>query len=167
MRRALQVAFFAAALLVIAQGVWHHAHSPERVAVHFNLRGEPDRWASRDLQLGFHLGTIVFLGAVFQTLLLVLRRVPDKMVNLPDKHYWLAPERRAATYDWLAGVLLGLGTAVVLFLGYVFHVVHRANLSGGNLSLSLWPAMGLLVAIVATAITAIYRRFRLPATPTP
>jgi serine/threonine-protein kinase len=71
---------------------------PERMASHFKAGGEVDGWMSRaayhafivKLGLGFPLAMPVVMCLVFSVL-------PDSMINLPNREYWLAPERRATT----------------------------------------------------------------------
>ena len=46
---------------------------------------------------GLQAFVLVVVTACFAILPAVIEGLPPRMVNLPNKDYWLAPERRAAT----------------------------------------------------------------------
>jgi uncharacterized membrane protein len=70
---------------------------PERVASHFNASGTADGWMSRANYLAFIVSLAVFLPGIVVGLCFALRFMPAWTFNLPNRDYWLAPERRAAT----------------------------------------------------------------------
>lgn len=102
---------------------------PLRLASHFDSAGNPDGWMARDAALAFSVGMVVFLGILFGALGPWICRFPDSMVNLPDKEYWLAPERRAQTYDRIADSLAWLGVMCVGLIVAMHELTFRANLS--------------------------------------
>src|SRR5436305_13166641 len=70
---------------------------PERVATHFDFRGEANGWMSKeaDLLLMAALGVglpLFLIGICYAT-----RFFPARLVNLPHREYWLAPGRRRET----------------------------------------------------------------------
>jgi len=98
---------------------WSSAHLPQRVAIHFGVNGVPNNWQTPGQYLCFMLifGTVVpaFVLGNFA----FIRRMNGWGLNIPHKDYWLAPERREETFDyvqsrgfWLAGLLLALLTIV-------------------------------------------------------
>jgi uncharacterized membrane protein len=90
--------------------------SPARVPVHFGLNGIPDRWGSSTSLLVIHLCLIGFSTLTFWALPELVRRAPSWMINLPNKDYWLVPERRAIAADKMAiwAHLLGIGVNVLV-----------------------------------------------------
>ena len=155
-------------LLVLLAGfqMWHALPLlPDRVAAHFNAQGKADGFAPKEEFVRAQAVVFALMAAVFFLLPKLLRYLPVSMINLPNKDYWFAPERREETLnaleDWMAwfGVL-----TVALILGLT-QLAIRANLSpGGHFDSSL--ATGLLVAygIGALAVTVLmFRRFRRPA----
>lgn len=91
---------------------------PERVASHFNVQGIPDDWMSRQSFLGV-MATIGTALPLFMVGMTSLHRVFPGGINLPNRDYWLAPERRSDTFDyiqrqgiWIACILQGWLTAV-------------------------------------------------------
>jgi hypothetical protein len=66
---------------------------------------------------------LLFLGAASS-----FPKYPDSRLNLPNKDYWLAPQRREETFASITGHLLWFGTATFLLLIDIFRQVFRFNL---------------------------------------
>jgi hypothetical protein len=54
--------------------------------------------------------------------------MPVSIINLPNKAFWLSPERREETFAFLYTQLAWLGCALLAFLLFVMELVFRANL---------------------------------------
>lgn len=163
MKHSLQILFLSLALAVITQAFWQHDRLPERVATHFNLAGQADGWMSRDNQTRAHIGLVLFLAIMLEGLARLSPRLPDGLINLPHREYWLAPERRAATHAWLAGLIRLIGCVLMAFFLALFHLVYRANLSGTPMLTA--PAgllVGGLLATVGLVIAGVFLRFARP-----
>lgn len=67
---------------------------PERVATHFNLQGQPDAWMSR----AGHLWAMGIFGVAFPAVLAgtvcLCSYVPKKLINIPQRDYWLSEANR-------------------------------------------------------------------------
>ena len=132
-------------------------HLPPLVASHFNGAGYPNAYMTRDFYTKFTLAFGVGLPAAIVALLsLVYSRTRD--VRLPNRDYWLAPERIAQTRSALVsfGAWLGsLMVAMVCYVHWLILVAHRSVpphfskslLLGGLLAFSLITG-GLLVALL-------------------
>lgn len=146
------------ALLVKTAAVW--ARLPERVAVHFNASGVPNGWSSRS---SFVLSVVALMSLFAASYFAIglVSRLPDRLINLPRKQYWLAPERRASTLDWLAGWARWFLVVALLFLVVTLMAVLDANLAlQPKLALPGWFIGGFAVLAVAM-ITAVFWRFLL------
>ena len=55
--------------------------------------------------------------------------MPAALLSLPNKRYWLAPERVAQTRAWLVDQCAGYGILLCVFLCYVHTLVVRAHAS--------------------------------------
>src|SRR4051812_2843603 len=67
---------------------------PVRLASHFDISGQPNGYQARG---GFALTSIslqLFLIALFTSLPWLLQRLPNQLINMPNRDYWLAPQRR-------------------------------------------------------------------------
>jgi len=159
-KQALQVAFFALVLTALAQALWQHGRMPDRVALHFNGSGWADGWGARRTHTALQIGTVLFLAAVIQGITLVHARLPKEFVNLPHRDLWLAPERAAASREWIAGAVLLIGCALLGFFIGLFHLVYRANLvPAPQLSGAVWWLAGGLAALVTVVIAALLVKF--------
>lgn len=165
MHRALQILLLTLAGLAGAQALWQHDRLPERVASHFNAAGVADGWTTRDGQTVWHVGVVLCMTALFEGLARLSPRLPGELINLPRRDYWLAPERRAATHAWLAGLARLLGCVLLVFFLALFHLVYRANLDG----IRMPPAPaglllgGLLASVGLVLAGALVRLARPPA----
>lgn len=137
---------------------------PAEVAIHFGLSGEPDGYGSRGILVGAMLGTGVLMLGLFAGLARWLPRMPDSLINLPHKGYWLAPERRAETLAEMGGSLLWIGAFTQVFLARIFWETIRFNLTGPTPEggLSIGPALIVYFALVAFLTARLFWRFRRP-----
>lgn len=93
-----------------------YSASPESVPLHYGPTGVPDRWGKPSELLAVHAGLIGIGSALFFALPALLGRLPASLVNLPNKDYWLAPERRAETTAKFAVWSSTFGTALNLLV---------------------------------------------------
>lgn len=163
MKHPLQAVFVVLVLLALTQAAWQHSRLPPQVAIHFNASGRPDTWAPREVQTIFHLATVGFMAALIECLVVVQARLPAKLVNLPHRDYWLAPERAEATRAWLVGSVLAIGCALMIFFIGLFHLVYRANLAAvPRVTPEVWWLVGGLVAVVLASLVRLLARFGRP-----
>jgi len=88
-------------------------------------------WAGNSLlQLMPIVGVLLGISAIFMLTPRMLRRVPVSLINLPNKEYWLAPERRDESMRFLEREMQWMGVLTVAFLLLVLHLAIRANLRG-------------------------------------
>jgi len=138
---------------------------PARVAVHFGAHGLANGWQTRD---GYALAMIVLIVALPLSLVALLAWLPRLgacFANLPNKDYWLAPERREGTFERLTRFAALLGVVLVVFLTAVHLIVVEANTSTRP-TLPTAPfiavMLGFAVAMIAWVVALSYG-FRRPA----
>lgn len=162
MSRVLPFLLLLTLLLALGQAVRHHATLPAQVATHFNVRGEPDAWMSRNTHAAFQAGLALFITVVFAGLARFIDRLPARFINVPHREYWFAPARRTASLQAVAALLYTIGCATLGFFMFMFHHVHRANLSGGRLELELMPLIiGQFLLVIGLVVIGLFR-FRRP-----
>lgn len=91
-------------------------------------------------------------------------RNPKAVINLPNRDYWLAPERRPATVEFIRVQLMRFGTAMLVFVCYVHWLVVQANeRSPPRLAGSAFvSAVAVFIGFIVIWIALHYRRFRRP-----
>jgi uncharacterized membrane protein len=104
---------------------------PDRYPIHFNFRGEPDRWISGSAEW-FLLPAI----ATATVLLLVgvekLSRRAPQLWNIPEKKRFLAltSEQREPIVNELSGIMNVVGLYVVLLFVVCQVMIYQSALSG-------------------------------------
>jgi len=137
----------ATGILVLA---YHRQRLPEVVASHFSASGAANGWMPRDTHILLAQGLFLFLTATFCFMGWIMARIPAKWINLPNKDYWLAGEREAATRRHLAAWGHGFGAVVNLFLIFAFHLTYLANLSDPVALDSTAMIAGLVAFVIAS-----------------
>jgi uncharacterized membrane protein len=136
---------------------WNSA--PSVVASHFDAAGRPNAWSSRDAFFGLQVAVTLGVAALFIGIPRLVRSTPARLINLPNKSFWLAPERREETMDRLASFFDAFASATVLLLLAVFELASRAS-RGGNLSSSYFlPVLASYLVFSAVWTVALIRAF--------
>jgi len=155
-------AFFYLVLLVAGVFVWLTSENlPAVVASHFGAGGAANGFSDKGTYTMLMLALVVGMPLLFAASTLLVRALPPELINMPNKKYWLAPERRAATIDALASLLLQFGVVVAVFLCFMHWLVVRANSLQPPTLPESWFFTGLAVFGAATVIWVLllYRRF--------
>ena len=122
-------------------------HLPAQIASHFGAGGAPNGWMSRNFYLLFMLAFAVILPIVIVLSMGVLPRWMPNAINLPNRAYWLDPDRREATLDYLAAHACWLGSLMVVFITAIHFLLIDANATQPP-RLSLQPFITVLVIFV-------------------
>jgi uncharacterized membrane protein len=122
------VVLWALLILALAQLVVFFPLLPERLASHFDGAGRVNGWSSRTVFVAIEGIVLLMIVLFFAALPASFRRLPDSMINLPRKRYWLAPERRDQSMEFLIGSLNWFGCACLALMVVVTHLVIRVNL---------------------------------------
>lgn len=136
---------------------------PERIASHFGANGQPNAFQDKTSFVTISLGMMALMLLLFGLAPRLLRALPSRTINLPNREYWLVPERRELALDKLATHLSVIGLMTQLFLAAVYELALEANLSRSPLNNQvMFGLLGLLYAGIITIIVRLYRDFRVP-----
>lgn len=153
-------------VLLIGFILWAHGQLPARVAVHFNGSGIPDRWSGKGELTGVTLLIVVLLFAQFSVGAILARNVPVKWWNLPNRDYWLAPERSGQTMMTVAKALLHIGIVTLILIGYLYWDAVQANLTRPDHRIQVGPvtiaAFAVIILILTIRMTLKFARFPEP-----
>jgi hypothetical protein len=179
LRRVLMVLMGALTLAALAQALYWGPQLPDRVASHFDLNDRVNGWMDRTPFLVLATVLPVLMAGVFLLLPLLLDRIPDALINLPNKDYWLAPSRRAESLARATSGLLAIGCATMLLLLVIFQSTFALNADLPSqpaaapdaagvvpqlvLPLPFLAVLGVYLATVAIVLVWMLRRFRKPA----
>ena len=113
--------------LNVLLGMHYHPLMPDQMACHFDMAGNVNGWQSKSMFYGIFYGSlaIVFFSCFLPALL--MGKLPHNMINLPNKSYWLAPERRESTMNSVASFMMELGCVVLVLEFFIMQMVFRSN----------------------------------------
>jgi uncharacterized membrane protein len=154
-------------LLLLGVMAWQTLHYypllPATMASHFDAAGRPNGFQSRAFFFGLMWAVVLLMAVAFVATPLLLRHIPPRLLNLPNKQYWLAPERIGAAQRIMADEMGWYGAGVTAFLIFVMQLALQANLRRGPLDNRLM--LGGLAAFVIFSIfwtIRFYRRLAVP-----
>lgn len=156
--------FFAILAMGILDGLRRFPMLPERVASHFGPSGMPNGWMTKEQF--YIIYALVLIPALVVEFFVVKRisRKSDARINLPNKEYWLAPERREETFTYFRKFFAWYGCALLALLVSVMGLTLRANLDAEP-RLPTAPTITAIVLFVlynVAAIVVMLRHFQNP-----
>ncbi|MFN7114188.1 MAG: hypothetical protein ACK4PK_07480 [Alphaproteobacteria bacterium] len=136
-----------------------------RMAVRFDLDGRPIGWMSKDGFTVYYLCLLAFVVGSFVAVGLLAGRIPPRLLGIPHRDYWLAPERRAESLRYLKEFHLWTGAFAGLFIVGMMEMVFKINLDDiPRLDNRLfYSATGAFCFTVLVAVLIICWRFKKPA----
>ena len=142
--------------------LWSGSQLPDRVATHFNGSGEPNGWMSRSANQMFMLAFGLAFPLFVVLLCYLTRLLPSGLVNIPRRDYWLAPERRKETSDYLVRHSLWFACLAVCFvIGIQYSMVQTNRLTPPRLSTPiLLSVAGSFLAGTAVWVVVLFHHFR-------
>lgn len=154
------IAFLLLVALVSAQVAHYYPLLPDPMASHFGLDGAPNGWSSRVTFFAIYLACLLLTAGALFILASVLKRMPERAINLPNRDYWLSAGRRDEALGYLQGMIGWCAVGVLLFMLLGTQLVIRANLTaGGRLeSGKLGWTLALLAFWIILTPVRVYRR---------
>lgn len=145
------------------QLLYYHPSMPDTMASHFDGAGRPNGFQSRDSFFALSWAMLLLVVVLFAGLRLLFRRLPARMFNVPNREYWLAPERFDETVDFVACQMEWMGIATLLLLIVVMQGVFEANQSPEpRLEGAIWWVLGGYFLFTAVWLVRFLRRLRKP-----
>jgi uncharacterized membrane protein len=122
-----RVLFFAIVLTTLAQCVHDFPLLPNRLASHFAASGIPNGWMTKT-QFMVVYGVVLLPALAIE--FWVSHRIANKpgaKLNLPNKEYWLAPERRDETFAYFEIFFAWYGCVFLFVVVFAMGLAMRAN----------------------------------------
>ena len=159
-RRLSLTVFVILTALCVAQSLYYYSLLPDRMASHFGSSGRPDAWSSKAEFVTFYLAIIGLLIVLFPGIAFGISSIPVSLMSLPNKEYWLSPEHRQETFDFLFQHALWLGSAALVFLIDIFHQVFRVNMGKTNALDHPMLSIGIFAAFTTVWVIGLFIKFR-------
>ena len=164
LNRTAKYVFWAIVLLLAWQIFSAYPRLPEKMASHFNAAGKPNGWMSKQAFLRLDLFLVGILAFLFYFSGFFMNKIPTAFINLPNKDFWLAPERRDQSLRVIANFLLWLGNGTLIFVFVLQqHVIHY-NLNSGKyfVGIGAWTPTIFYISFVFLWTVALIWMFRRP-----
>ncbi len=108
--------------------IWETSRQlPPLVGAHFGAGGIATGFVTQRSYVFTAIFACVVLPVVLVLPLSLALNNPNAVINLPNRDYWLAPERRADTVEFIRKQMMRFGTALLIFICYVHWLVVKAN----------------------------------------
>jgi serine/threonine-protein kinase len=145
----------------IAFVIYTGLYLPETVATHFGVDNQPNGGMTRSGYLIFMVSFMVGVPTIVSLAVGTLPRQFPDWTNVPNRAYWLAPERRADSLRFLSAHGKRLGSLVLmLMLGMHYTVLIANHRNPPMLPVATFSSviLGFALALVWW-IVRLYRRF--------
>jgi uncharacterized membrane protein len=136
---------------------------PATVASHFNTAGMANSLEPKQLFLELYAIVMLCIAAVYFVMPRLIFSLPAGLINIPNKAYWLAPQRRAETMEFFVDHFAILGAGTLALFVTIFQLAIAANLTTTP-TFSSPAAFGLFAAYFVFAViwlALLFVRFRL------
>lgn len=138
-----------------------YAQMPEVVASHFDGRGAPNGWQTKTAFFGFFIAMTVLSTVLGFGLPAIIGAVPIQLINLPNKQFWLSPEHRGTTMEFLKSYFAWFGCAIYLVMIVFFDYAVQSNLHPESppAASHLWYTLAAFLTFVIAWLIRLFMRF--------
>ncbi len=161
--RSISLFVFIASVLLAAVFIWSTADQlPAIIATHFDAGNKPNGWMSHMGYRQYILGFLVGLPTLSMFLAGGLPKLMPLRVNVPNREYWLSPERREASLNFLFAHGCRLGCLMAFEIAGVHYMTLEAHRSiPPQLSMQVFlPMVAIFFLGIIAWIGTLYWRFR-------
>lgn len=140
---------------------FYYPSLPETMATHFDAAGNPDGWLSKTNFVIFEFFLMLIVVGQFALIPLLVEKMPHSLVNIPNKNYWLAEERRAETFGFIRKYFEWFAVVLLLMFIAINQLVFQANIDQKNLSGNLaWLIVAAFLLFTVVWLIGLMRKFR-------
>ena len=159
--RLSHIALLAALGLAAFQLAYYYPQLPPVVAGHFNAGGVANSWQPKAVFVTVLCCVYVLFAVISWLMPQLIMSTPPALIHLPNKAYWLAPERRALTAHVLGDKMGWFGALEIGFIVCISQLVINANLPGstGHLGPALWFITSVFVIVLIAWTIRLYATF--------
>ena len=159
----LRRTFLALIALAVTQIIYYYPRMPEVVASHFDGLGAPNDWSGKNGFFGLYAAILVMLVVIFIFVPGWSEKRRHFAMKIPNRDYWLAPERLAQTRAFFRHQMMIMG---VIHVGLAIYAIQLAILANLTEQPRLHPGIGwaltLYFVILIAWLIHFYWHFRKP-----
>ena len=139
-------------------------HLPARLATHFGADGQANGWMTKVGHVRFVFGLGLGVPLFVLLVVAVVSRLGGAGLNIPNRQYWLAPERRVQTLAYMQRRMVWFACLLVLDFAMIHHLILHANtrtpvaLEGAELWLPITIILAAIVVWVVIFVRPFFRK---------
>lgn len=114
--------------LAAIQIAYYFPRLPAMVASHFDAAGAPNSFAPKGAFLELYVFVLLMLAVISLVVPRLMLVLPPEYVNLPNRDYWLAPQRRESTVTFFCDRFTIFGAGTLALIVAFFQMAIKANL---------------------------------------
>jgi len=158
----IKVHLFMSVIVNIIYSLFIFLKLKSSIAVNFQFNGlpNPNSYQSSLNYAAMQIVLCIVIAILFLMLPWLVKTLPIKYVNIPNRNKWLRGEERDKSLKKLNFMLLLLGTVLIYFLTAMSMVVYIANIST-PLVLPILPFFSILLIFLGFLITWIVKLYKL------
>ncbi len=159
----LHTIFTVLIITAIVQTIYYYPLLPNTVASHFDGLDDPNGWSSKLVFFLIYAGVLLLTTFIFIAIPARLAKRVGKGLKIPNKSYWLAPERIHDTIQFYRNHFLYFGIANALLAVSVIQLVIMANFKEQPRldNIIIWLLIIYFIFIICWLIL-FYAKFRRP-----
>ena len=159
----LRVSFYGLIAIAVLQTIYYYPQMPDIVASHFDGLGAPNGWSSRNGFFGLYLAILLLLTVIFEIVPRWSESRPGFGRKLPNRDYWLAPDRIEQTRAFLRRHLMIMGNLHILLAILAIQLAIQANFAADpRLHSSIIWVLGVYFVALAAWLAHYFLHFRKP-----
>jgi uncharacterized membrane protein len=156
--------FVLLALYAAVHFSYYYPQLPGIIASHFDARGVANGWQTKPAFFGVFVAMSALSVMIGFGLAAIIGAVPMQLINLPNKQYWLAPERRTETLEYLKAYFgwFSCSLYVVMIVAFDYAVqsnLHRDSPPGVS---RLWFTLTGFMGFMIVWLIRLFARFGRP-----
>ncbi|MBN1998303.1 hypothetical protein JW935_12165 [candidate division KSB1 bacterium] len=117
-------------LAVVLQWLNYYPQLPNVMVSQFDGHGNPTSQMTKGAFSVLYWVTMLIMLLIFIVLPPAMKRLPTSMWSLPNRDYWLAPERRDTTIAVIREYMFWCGFGMILFFMFLFQFTVSFHASG-------------------------------------
>jgi hypothetical protein len=153
---------FLAIVVLVGAYIWQSSDAmPAMVASGFDAAGNAHTMTTRESYRAGVLITAVFVPFCMALLVFVTSGASPNLISIPNRQYWLQPERAGDTQRYIVQWGITFATALCVFMAGMHILMLAANaLKPPVLSQSIWALVAVFLLFTGAMIVLIYRKFK-------
>jgi len=149
--------------LAVVQIIYYYPQLPEVVASHFDGRGAPNNWSSKNGFFALYAAILLMLVGIFILFPGWSEKRARFGMKLPHRDYWLAPERLEKTRAFFRRQMMIMGVVHLCLAMYAIQLAILANFDQQpRLHHSIGWALTLYFVFLIAWLIHFYLHFRKP-----